>query len=158
MDFKGIENLIKAMSESNLSSMDIEYNGIAIKMKKENNKIYKQEIISQEYEKENRDNIVEEKKLDLLSNEEKTGIAIADNFIEIVSPIVGTFYESPGVDKKPYAKAGDKVKKGDTVCIVEAMKVMNEIEAEVDGEIVEVLVENEQMVQYGEVLFKIKPL
>ena len=53
---------------------------------------------------------------------------------------------------------GDKVKKGDIVCIVEAMKVMNEIEAEVDGEIVEVLIENEQMVQYGEALFKIKPL
>ncbi|MDU1322597.1 MAG: acetyl-CoA carboxylase biotin carboxyl carrier protein [Clostridium botulinum] len=158
MDFKGIENLIKAMSESNLSSMDIEYNGIAIKMKKENNKIYKQETISGEYEKENRDNIVEEKKLDLLNNEEKTDIYMGDNFIEIVSPIVGTFYESPGVDKKPYVKVGDKVKKGDTVCIVEAMKVMNEIEAEVDGEIVEVLIENEQMVQYGEVLFKIKPL
>lgn len=158
MDFKGIENLIKAMSESNLSSMDIEYNGIAIKMKKENNKIYKQETISGEYEKENRDNIVEEKKLDLLNNEEKTDISMGDNFIEIVSPIVGTFYESPGVDKKPYVKVGDKVKKGDTVCIVEAMKVMNEIEAEVDGEIVEVLIENEQMVQYGEALFKIKPL
>ena len=158
MDFKGIENLIKAMSESNLSSMDIEYNGIAIKMKKENNKIYKQETISGEYEKENRDNIVEEKKLDLLNNEEKTDISMGDNFIEIVSPIVGTFYESPGVDKKPYVKVGDKVKKGDTVCIVEAMKVMNEIEAEVDGEIVEVLVENEQMVQDGEALFKIKPL
>ncbi|AVQ46324.1 acetyl-CoA carboxylase biotin carboxyl carrier protein [Clostridium sporogenes] len=158
MDFKGIENLIKAMSESNLSSMDIEYNGIAIKMKKENNKIYKQETISGEYEKENRDNIVEEKKLDLLNNEEKTDISMGDNFIEIVSPIVGTFYESPGVDKKPYVKVGDKVKKGDTVCIVEAMKVMNEIEAEVDGEIVDVLVENEQMVQYGEALFKIKPL
>ncbi|MBD5637934.1 acetyl-CoA carboxylase biotin carboxyl carrier protein [Clostridium botulinum] len=158
MDFKGIENLIKAMSESNLSSMDIEYNGIAIKMKKENNKIYKQEIISGEYEKENRDNIVEEKKLDLLNNEEKTDISMGDNLIEIVSPIVGTFYESSGVDKKPYVKVGDKVKKGDTVCIVEAMKVMNEIEAEVDGEIVDVLVENEQMVQYGEALFKIKPL
>lgn len=158
MDFKGIENLIKAMSESNLSSMDIEYNGIAIKMKKENNKSYKQEIISGEYEKENRDNIVEEKKLDLLNNEEKTDISMGDNFIEIVSPIVGTFYESPGVDKKPYVKVGDKVKKGDIVCIVEAMKVMNEIEAEVDGEIVEVLIENEQMVQYGEALFKIKPL
>ncbi|MCR1975645.1 acetyl-CoA carboxylase biotin carboxyl carrier protein [Clostridium sporogenes] len=158
MDFKGIENLIKAMSESNLSSMDIEYNGIAIKMKKENNKIYKQETISGEYEKENRDNIVKEKNLDLLNNEEKTDISMGDNFIEIVSPIVGTFYESPGADKKPYVKVGDKVKKGDTVCIVEAMKVMNEIEAEVDGEIVDVLVENEQMVQYGEVLFKIKPL
>lgn len=158
MDFKGIENLIKAMSESNLSSMDIEYNGIAIKMKKENNKIYKQEIISEEYEKENRDNIVEEKKLELLNNEEKTDVSTEDNFIEIVSPIVGTFYESPGADKKPYVKVGDKVKKGDIVCIVEAMKVMNEIEAEVDGEIVEVLIENEQMVQYGEALFKIKPL
>lgn len=111
MDFKGIENLIKAMSESNLSSMDIEYNGIAIKMKKENNKIYKQETISQEYEKENRDNIVEEKKLDLLSNEEKTGIAIADNLIEIVSPIVGTFYESPGVDKNLMLRQEIRLKK-----------------------------------------------
>lgn len=158
MDFKGIENLIKAMSESNLSSMEIEYNGIAIKMKKENNKSYKQEIISGEYEKENRDNIVEEKKLELLNNEEKTDVSTEDNFIEIVSPIVGTFYESPGADKKPYVKVGDKVKKGDIVCIVEAMKVMNEIEAEIDGEIVEISVKNEQMVQYGEVLFKIKPL
>ncbi|UJA32133.1 acetyl-CoA carboxylase biotin carboxyl carrier protein [Clostridium sporogenes] len=158
MDFKGIENLIKAMSESNLSSMEIEYNGIAIKMKKENNKSYKQEIISGEYEKENRDNIVEEKKLELLNNEEKTDVSTEDNFIEIVSPIVGTFYESPGADKKSYVKVGDKVKKGDIVCIVEAMKVMNEIEAEVDGEIVEISVKNEQMVQYGEVLFKIKPL
>ncbi|NFN87554.1 acetyl-CoA carboxylase biotin carboxyl carrier protein [Clostridium sporogenes] len=158
MDFKGIENLIKAMSESNLSSMDIEYNGMAIKMKKENNKIYKQEIISEGYEKENKDSIVEERKLDLLTDEEKTDIAIENNLIEIVSPIVGTFYESPGMDKEPYVKVGDKVKKGDIVCIVEAMKVMNEIEAEVDGEIVDILVKNEQMVQYGEVLFKIKPL
>lgn len=158
MDFKGIENLIKAMSESNLSSMDIEYNGMAIKMKKENNKIYKQEIISEGYEKENKDSIVEERKLDLLNDEEKTDIVIENNLIEIVSPIVGTFYESPGMDKESYVKVGDKVKKGDIVCIVEAMKVMNEIEAEVDGEIVDILVKNEQMVQYGEVLFKIKPL
>jgi len=72
------------------------------------------------------------------------------------SPMVGTFYTSSAPGKDPYVKVGDKVKKGDTLCIIEAMKLMNEIESEFDGEIVEVLVENEQMVEYGQPLFKIK--
>lgn len=91
MDFKGIENLIKAVSESNLSSMDIEYNGITIKMKKENNQVYPQESTSKAYEKESKDSIVGERKLDLLNDEEKLDIDIENNLIEIVSPIVGTF-------------------------------------------------------------------
>ncbi|EJO5348160.1 acetyl-CoA carboxylase biotin carboxyl carrier protein [Clostridium botulinum] len=157
MDFKGIENLIKAMSQSDLSSMDIEYNGISIKMKKDNNKVSKQQIVSTQYETENINNGIEEK-LNLSNEEEKKDILVEDNLKEIVSPIVGTFYKSPGRDKEDYVKVGDKVKKGDIVCIVEAMKVMNEIEAEVDGEIVGILVEDGQMVQYGEALFKIKPL
>ena len=74
----------------------------------------------------------------------------------IKSPMVGTFYASSTPDKPPYVKVGDTVKKGDTLCIIEAMKLMNEIESEFDGEIVEICVKNENMVEYGMPLFKIK--
>jgi acetyl-CoA carboxylase biotin carboxyl carrier protein len=73
----------------------------------------------------------------------------------VTSPIVGTFYASQGPDKEYFVKVGSRVKKGDTLCIIEAMKLMNEIDSEVDGEVVEVLVENEQMVEYGQPLFRI---
>lgn len=75
---------------------------------------------------------------------------------KIVSPIVGTFYRSPGPDKPPYVKEGDIVSDESVVCIVEAMKLMNEIQAEMSGEIVKVYVENGQPVEYGQPLFGIK--
>lgn len=76
----------------------------------------------------------------------------------VVSPIVGTFYRSASPDKDPYVEVGDVVKKGQTVCIVEAMKLMNEIESEFDGKVVEILVENEHSVEFGEPLFRIEPV
>jgi acetyl-CoA carboxylase biotin carboxyl carrier protein len=75
---------------------------------------------------------------------------------EIKSPMVGTFYRAPSPDSKPYTEVGDKVKQGQTVCIVEAMKLMNEIESDVAGTVTEILVENGQPVEYGQVLFVIK--
>lgn len=80
----------------------------------------------------------------------------AGQFHEVKSPFVGTFYSSPGPDKPKFVNVGDKVKKGQTLCILEAMKIMNEIEADKAGEIVEICVENESLVEYGQVLFKIK--
>lgn len=77
--------------------------------------------------------------------------------IEITSPFVGTFYRSSSPDSDPYVKPGDKISKGKAMCIVEAMKIMNEIESEVDGEVVEICVENETYVEFGQVLFRIKP-
>ena len=74
------------------------------------------------------------------------------------SPIVGTFYRTPAPDADPYVDVGDMVKKGQILCIIEAMKLMNEIESEVDGRIMEILVENGKPVEYGEALFKIEPL
>ena len=76
----------------------------------------------------------------------------------IVSPIVGTFYSASAPDVPAYVKAGDLVKNGQTVCILEAMKLMNEIQAEFDCEIVSVLVSNEQKVEYGQPLFRVKKL
>lgn len=79
------------------------------------------------------------------------------NTIEIKSPIVGTFYRSASPDKPAYVKVGDKVNKGDVVCIVEAMKLFNEIESEVSGTIVKVMVEDAQPVEYDQVLFLVEP-
>lgn len=79
-----------------------------------------------------------------------------DNCQYITAPMVGTFYASSAPDKPAYVKVGDKVKKGQVVCIVEAMKLMNEIESDVDGEIVEILVGNEDMVEFGQKLFVVK--
>jgi acetyl-CoA carboxylase biotin carboxyl carrier protein len=75
---------------------------------------------------------------------------------EITSPFVGTFYSSPAPGKPQYVKVGDRVSNGQTLCILEAMKIMNEIESDIDGEIVEICVENESLVEYGQVLYRIK--
>ena len=77
--------------------------------------------------------------------------------ITITSPIVGTFYRSPSPDADPYVEEGDYVKKGQVLCIVEAMKLMNEIESEVDGRITKILVESTKPVEYGQALFLIDP-
>ena len=76
---------------------------------------------------------------------------------EVRSPFVGTFYRSSSPGAEPFVQPGKVVQKGDTLCIVEAMKLMNEIEAECSGTVVDVLVENEQPVEYNQVLFRIKP-
>jgi acetyl-CoA carboxylase biotin carboxyl carrier protein len=76
---------------------------------------------------------------------------------EILSPFVGTFYAQPSPDSVPYVKIGDSIAVGQVLCIIEAMKIMNEIESDVSGTVVEVCVENENYVEYGQVLFKIKP-
>ncbi len=78
-------------------------------------------------------------------------------FVTVTSPIVGTFYRSPSPDADTYVEEGDSVKKGQVLCIVEAMKLMNEIESEVDGRIVKILVENTKSVEYGQALFLIDP-
>ena len=83
--------------------------------------------------------------------------AAGENLTEVHSPIVGTFYRSPSPDAPAYVETGDRVKKGQVICIVEAMKLMNEIEAEVSGEVVEILAANGQPVEYGEILFRIRP-
>jgi len=83
--------------------------------------------------------------------------APAGNLRDLVSPMVGTFYRSPSPESDAFVRNGDRVSKGDVLCIIEAMKVLNEIEAEFDGVIREILVENAQPVEYGQALFRIEP-
>jgi acetyl-CoA carboxylase biotin carboxyl carrier protein len=79
------------------------------------------------------------------------------HLLTIEAPMVGTFYRAPSPDAQPFVREGDRVKKGQVVCIVEAMKLMNEIESKVAGRLMKVLVENEQPVEYGQPLFLVEP-
>lgn len=79
------------------------------------------------------------------------------NYVPVKSPMVGTFYRSPSPDKAAYVKIGDTIAAGDTVCIIEAMKLFNEVDAEVSGKIVKVMVEDAQPVEYDQVLFLVDP-
>ena len=88
---------------------------------------------------------------------ETTEETVGESLHVLKSPIVGTFYAAPSPDSGPYVKAGSKVKKGQVLCIIEAMKLMNEIESDVDGEIVEIHPRNAQPVEFGEPLFGIRP-
>ncbi len=83
---------------------------------------------------------------------------LATNFIKIQAPMVGTFYRAPAPDADPYVKVGDPISPGQVLCIIEAMKLMNEIEAECSGRIKEILVENGKPVEYNQVLFIVEPL
>jgi acetyl-CoA carboxylase biotin carboxyl carrier protein len=81
----------------------------------------------------------------------------ASDLVEITSPMVGTFYRAPAPDEPPFVSVGERITTGQTVCIIEAMKLMNELEAEVAGEIVEILVENSEPVEFGQTLMLVKP-
>ena len=88
---------------------------------------------------------------------EAAAAQLEEDLVEIKSPIVGTFYATPSPDSDHYVELGSEVEPQTVVCIVEAMKVMNEIKAETSGTIAEILVENGQAVEYGQVLFRLKP-
>jgi acetyl-CoA carboxylase biotin carboxyl carrier protein len=81
----------------------------------------------------------------------------SEGLLEVTSPMVGTFYRAPAPDAPPYVEEGGKISVGDTLCIIEAMKLMNELESEVKGTIVEICVENAQPVEFGQVLFRVRP-
>ena len=85
------------------------------------------------------------------------GDSLSDHYSEITSPMVGTFYRASSPDSDPFADVGSRIRPGDPLCIIEAMKLMNELEAEIDGVIREVCVANGEPVEYGQVLFRVEP-
>lgn len=144
MEYEKIKQLMNDMENSKLTSIDIDFpDGTKISMKKESTKEI-QVIQKSEQLNEN------EKQIEVAEKEE-----LQDEEI-VKSPMVGTFYSKPSPNANSYVEIGQKVKKGDVLCIVEAMKLMNEIESEFDGEITEILVQDGETVEYGKPLFKIK--
>lgn len=163
MDYKSIQQLIKTAGEEGLTFLEIETEGIRITMKKGLGGDISESSISmtdsvEAMEDSKEENITTEmESKPLTKSSENTKPVIDEKDIKIVnSPIVGTFYASGDPKEPAFVEVGTKVKKGDALCIIEAMKLMNEIQSEFDGEVVEILVENEKMVEYGQNLFKIK--
>ena len=159
MDYKEIKKLMDDMGESKIDSLEIEFpEGIKIKMKKNTEK---EVLITQpkniiEASAPMTVPVVKENQETSLVKSEESKENQEENFKVVKSPMVGTFYASSSPEKAPFVKIGDKVHKGQVLCIVEAMKLMNEIESEFDGEIVEICVKNEDVVEYGTPIFKIK--
>ncbi len=142
MEYEQIKQLIEDMGKSKLSSLDIEFpNGIKIKMKKNH-----EEKIPERHDKI-------EHLIDVKNEEEKQPKKEEGKIV--TSPMVGTFYTKPSPDSDSYVEVGSTVKKGDVLCIIEAMKLMNEIESEYDGKIAEIIAKDGEPVQYGDPLFRI---
>lgn len=152
MEYKEIKQLMEDMENSNLSSLDISLpDGTKINIKKDIEKNVK------EYNESN-------KKINIKNENNQMDFTVQNNKQEneienkniLKSPMVGTFYLKPSPTSAPYVEIGKEVKKGDTLCIIEAMKLMNEIESEYDGKIAKILVKDGEPVEYGTQLFVIE--
>ena len=144
-----INKMIRDLENSNINKLEVEFpNGLKIKMDKGAGTLSNVPTTPSI----STTPVVTNKVITNVNTENKE----EDNYKIIKSPMVGTFYASSSPTTEPFVKVGDKVKKGQVVCIVEAMKLMNEIESEFDGEVVEICVKNEDVVEYGTPLFKIK--
>ncbi len=145
MELEDLKELIELLKETDITEIQVEKEGTKVKIKRE--KFFQSLEIA-------RPKISSVQESDIKKEiEDET-----QRLITVTSPIVGTFYRSPSPEAPNFIEAGLRVKKGQVLCIVEAMKLMNEIESEVDGILVKVLVENGQPVEYGEPLFLIEPL
>ena len=164
-----IRELVKLIDQSSIEEFKFEHNGSKVTIKKQGKKskqeveLEAKEIVLAQVEPQVRqvETAAPVETANTVSlKEEKTDnnlVAGRSEYYPVTSPMVGTFYAAPSPESPAYVKVGDKVSEESIVCIVEAMKLMNEIEAEVKGEIVEILVENGQLVEFGQELFLVKP-
>lgn len=148
MEYEKIKQLMDDMGNSKLTSLDIEFpDGIKIKMEKSNSK---QVVVT---------NAEEQVITEDVNNNNNTEINLKQEIKEegniVKSPMIGTFYMRPSPDSSPFVEVGKEVKKGTVLCIIEAMKLMNEIESEYEGKIVEIYVKDGDAVDYGKPLFRI---
>ena len=164
MNFNEVKELISMLDDSKLAYFEMENEGEYIKIDKSMSRDYvsnkiQNEVSTIENKEERQYNNTISSKINIKENENMTNESQVEENIEFIkSPIVGTFYPKSSPDVEPFVQKGDKVSKGDIVCIVEAMKLMNEINAEFNCEIVEVMAQEGKMVQYGQELFKVKKL
>lgn len=148
MKFEKLMELIKTVSASELTEFQMEENGTNIHLKKETNAFTETFVPDSDIQ-----SLQPEKKCIFEKKSEETSEKPEGK--QICSPLVGTFYAAPAEDAEPFVAVGDMVKKGQTLAIVEAMKLMNEIESEFDGKVAEIYVKNGQPVEYGQPLFRI---
>ena len=151
MDTKQIKNLLKEFDESSLSKLKIEKEGFKIEMEKAVGG-----VVTVAPQQAAPAPVATAAATAAPAQSEAAPAVKNENVEYILSPMVGTFYEAPSPDSPPFVKVGDVVKKGQTLAILEAMKIMNELEAEFDCKIVEILVNNAQPVEYDMPLFAVE--
>jgi len=151
MNIKEIKELINLMNENGLVELEVEKEGMRIRLKKTSSGIegYGGPIVVQQ------ERILEG------AQKETTEVSIEKTSVktvEIRAPMVGTFYRSPSPEAPPYVEAGQAIEPGQVICIIEAMKLMNEIKSEIKGRILEILVDNAEPVEFGQPMFLIEPI
>lgn len=142
MELDELKKIIELLRDTDITDLQIEKENTKVRIKRE------RFMTSIEIKKPPQMEIPSAKEIE----------AETQRLITITAPLVGTFYKSPSPDSPPFAEVGSKVKKGQVICIIEAMKLMNEIECDTDGILVRALVENAQPVEYGEPLFLVEPV
>lgn len=148
MEYEKIKQLMDDMGNSKLTSLDIEFpDGIKIKMEKNNSK---QVVVTNAEEQVITEDVNNNNNTEINSKQE---VKEEGNIVK--SPMIGTFYMRPSPDSIPFVEVGKEVKKGTVLCIIEAMKLMNEIESEYEGKIAEIFVKDGEPVDYGKPLFRI---
>ena len=144
LDWDVLKKLIKLIKEEDISGLSIEEKGVKYDVRRDGGKPSTAHIAAQE-------------PVPTASTPTKSSaVSEEDGLAAITSPMVGTFYRSPSPESPPFVEVGDSVQPGKVICIIEAMKLFNEIEAEMSGKIVKILVENGKPVEYGQKLFLIK--
>jgi acetyl-CoA carboxylase biotin carboxyl carrier protein len=162
MDFKQIQELIKMINKSNIGEVSIEEKGFKLTIKQKEEPV--QQLIAAPMQAQPVANLAmapaataQPASVAAPEKSSKAAEAPAGNTVTIKSPMIGTFYRSPSPDKPSFINVGDEIDPGKVVCIIEAMKLFNEIESEVKGRIVKVLVEDASPVEYDQPLFLVEP-
>lgn len=151
MYIKEIKDMINLMNENNLTELEIEKEGVRIRLKKGIGGAYEKAV----------EFIAPAQGIPAAGPAPKQQVLSAEkadkNVVEIKAPMVGTFYRAPSPEAPPYVNIGDTIDQGQVICIIEAMKLMNEIKSEVKGKVVDIQVDNAEPVEFGQVLFIVEP-
>ncbi len=151
MNLKEIKEMINLMNDNGLVELEIEKDGMRIRLKK----------TGSGPDAVNAPVIIEREKIPQAASgraQETAADKVGGNSVEIKAPMVGTFYRAPSPEAPPYVEVGQVVEQGQVICIIEAMKLMNEIKSEIKGKILEILVDNAEPVEFGQPIFLIEPI
>ncbi len=160
MDINYLKRIIKLLDSSDVAELEIEEEGTRLRLSKPRPKVTAGmapvTVIPQSIPQVTTNELQAKPQSDQKKEELSTDASKSENIFEVKSPMVGTFYRAPSPDADPYVNVGSTVSPGAVLCIIEAMKLMNEIESDVSGKIVKILVENGQPVEYNQPLFHIE--
>ena len=159
MNFKQIQQLIKFVSKTDVAEVNIENNNFKINIKGSKSKTNEvsQQVVQQPIQPQIQTPIAQPIHVETPKSEAQQSDSSSDNYLTVKSPIIGTFYRKPSPDKDAFVNVGDTIKEGDTLCVIEAMKLFNEIESDFSGKIVKILVEDASPVEFDQPLFLIEP-